>query len=199
MLVIPVGEKGKVMNMNFKLFSVIILIQIVTASLVFVITRDYYSDQSPGTRTVVDSAAIDYQKIPTPDLIKSLQKPTDTIQSSDPAEIDRQANQYFQEKDYDNAAKFYRRVLELSPDNVGTLNNLGLTLYYLGRSPEALEMLRRGSDLQPQFQRIWLTLGFVESGVGNIPEAKQALQRAVELGPETDPGKSASKMLSKLP
>jgi len=187
------------MNMNFKLFSVIILIQIVTASLVFVITRDYYSDQSPGTRTVVDSAAIDYQKIPTPDLIKSLQKPTDTIQSSDPAEIDRQANQYFQEKDYDNAAKFYRRVLELSPDNVGTLNNLGLTLYYLGRSPEALEMLRRGSDLQPQFQRIWLTLGFVESGVGNIPEAKQALQRAVELGPETDPGKSASKMLSKLP
>lgn len=132
-------------------------------------------------------------------MMKSLQKSPPAIQSDDPAEIDRQANQYFQDKDYDNAARLYRRVLELSPDNVGTLNNLGLTLYYLGRSSEALEMLRRGSDLQPEFQRIWLTLGFVESGLGNIPEAKQALQNAIELGPETDPGKSATKMLSKLP
>lgn len=121
------------------------------------------------------------------------------MQSNDPAEIDRQANQYFQEKDYANAAKFYRRVLELSPDNVGTLNNLGLTLYYLGRAEEALELLRRGSEVEPKFQRIWLTLGFVESGVGNIPEAKRALQRAIELGAETNPGKSATRMLSKLP
>jgi len=193
------------MNINFKLISVIILIQIVTASLVFVLTRAYYSDPAPaiasGTAagSVAGAEAIDLRKIPTPDMIKSLQESPAAIQSNDPAEIDRQANQYFQQKDYDNAARLYRRVLELSPDNVGTLNNLGLTLYYLGRSSEALEMLRRGSDLQPEFQRIWLTLGFVESGVGNIPEARQALQNAIELGPETAPGKSATQMLSKLP
>jgi len=193
------------MNINVKLVSVIILIQLVTASLVFVVTRAYYSDQSPATAAVpatggvMESSAIDLRKMPTPDMMKSLQKTPPAIQSDDPVEIDRQANQYFQDKDYDNAARLYRRVLELSPDNVGTLNNLGLTLYYLGRSSEALEMLRRGSDLAPKFQRIWLTLGFVESGLGNIPEAKQALQNAIELGPETDPGKSATKMLSKLP
>lgn len=193
------------MKINIKLISVIILIQVITASLVFVLTRAYYSDQAPAVAAgpapggMAGSAAIDLRKIPTPDMIKSLQKPPANIQSNDPAEIDRQANQYFQEKDYDNAARLYRRVLELSPDNVGTLNNLGLTLYYLGRSSEALELLRRGSDLEPRFQRIWLTLGFVESGVGNIPEAKQALQNAIELGPDTDPGKSATRMLSKLP
>lgn len=193
------------MNINIKLISVIILIQLVTASLVFVVTRAYYSDPAPAaasvtaTGSVMDSSAIDLRKMPTPDMMESLQKSPPAMQSDDPAEIDRQANQYFQNKDYENAAKLYRRVLELSPDNVGTLNNLGLTLFYLGRSSEAREMLRRGSDLEPRFQRIWLTLGFVESNAGNIPEAKQALQNAIDLGPETEPGKSATEMLGKLP
>jgi len=74
-----------------------------------------------------------------------------------------------------------------------------LTLHYLGRSDEALKILKRGTEIQPQFQRTWLTLGFVQSRVGNFQEAKEAFKQAIELGPETGPGKSASEMLSKLP
>ena len=188
------------MQLKFKLISGVILIQIITAALVFVITRAYYIGKETTTDREVDTKPnIDFENMATPDLMRSLQQIPDSSQSNDPAEIDRQANQYFENKNYGKAAELYRRVLELSPNHVETLNNLGLTLHYLGRSSEALEVLKLGSSLQPEFQRIWLTLGFVESGVGNVPEAREALERAIELGPETAPGISASEILNKLP
>jgi len=53
--------------------------------------------------------------------------------------------------------------------------------------------------VDPTYQRIWLTLGFVNSQMGNTAEARTALGTAVQLGADTDVGKSAAKMLADLP
>ncbi|MDJ0806077.1 MAG: tetratricopeptide repeat protein [Gammaproteobacteria bacterium] len=135
----------------------------------------------------------------TEQLIDSLQNYPQPTASNDPMVVDQQANEAFQSADYVRAAELYQRVIELAPHKVEPYNNLGLTLHYLGRSSEALTVLKRGSELDPRFQRIWLTLGFVQSGVGNVEEARLALQRAVDLGVDTPPGRNARELLDKLP
>jgi Flp pilus assembly protein TadD len=82
---------------------------------------------------------------------------------------------------------------------VNTYNNLGITLYYLGRSTEALRILNEGVAVDSTYQRIWLTLGFVNSQVGNAEQARQALTTAVQLGADSEVGRTAQEMLGNLP
>jgi Flp pilus assembly protein TadD len=49
------------------------------------------------------------------------------------------------------------------------------------------------------YQRIWLTLGFVNKQLGNTVQARTALTTAVQLGADNDIGRSAGKMLEGLP
>ena len=121
------------------------------------------------------------------------------LMSDDPLEIARQADQYFDAKQYETAATLYQKLLSLGGGDTNTYNSLGLTLQYLGRSDEALQVLNEGVSLDPGFQRIWLTTGFVNMQVGNLAQARSALNKAIELGPDTDVGQSAAKMLSGLP
>ena len=119
--------------------------------------------------------------------------------TNDPAEISRQADESFNKKEYGRAADLYQRLLELDPNDVDTWNNLGLTLYYLGRSTEALDKLNEGVAVDPTYQRIWLTLGFVNSQLGNTGKARTALTAAVKINADNDIGQSAAQMLEKLP
>lgn len=187
------------MKLNFKLISIILMIQIFTGLVVFTLTRAYYLNEASSENVTATSSATGQTDLSTEELISSLQNHPQINAPGDPIELDNQANLAFESGDYPKAAELYQRVIDLAPLKVEPHNNLGLTLHYLGRSTEALQILQRGTELQPEFQRIWLTLGFVQSGLGNVQEARQAFERTIELGAETDPGRSASEMLSKLP
>jgi len=119
--------------------------------------------------------------------------------TNDPAEISRQANQFFASGQYDRAVILYERLLTFRPDDVDTYNNLGLTLHYIGRSAEALVKLNEGVIVDPTYQRIWLTLGFVSSQVGNTDQARTALTNAVQMGTNDEIRKTATEMLESLP
>jgi len=183
------------MKISFKLISVVLLLQIVTGVVVFAITRAYYQEQ---TATGSGQAA-DAQDLTTDDLIQALKQHAELGLPDDPEILNQQANQAFAQQDFARAAELYQKLVELSPEDASAYNNLGLTLHYQGRSRDALEILRMGTDLQPNFQRIWLTLGFVNKGIGENEAARQALERAIELGADTDPGRAAREMLDKLP
>jgi len=125
--------------------------------------------------------------------------PSSETTSQDPVELSRQAAQFFSNRQYDKAADLYGRLLELSPNNVDILNELGLTLQYLGRSDEALGRLKQGVAADPTHQRIRLTLGFVYGQIGNAKEARAALTAATQLGTDQAVRQSALDMLKKLP
>ncbi|MBT8047393.1 MAG: tetratricopeptide repeat protein [Xanthomonadales bacterium] len=117
---------------------------------------------------------------------------------TDPLVLAQQADEYFVTQQYDRAAELYRQLLATDPQNVDTYNNLGITLHYLSRSGEALNVLNQGTAVDPNYQRIWLTLGFVNSQVGNISEARNALNAAIQLGADSEVGRSASDMLQSI-
>ena len=181
----------------------LLILQIAFGLAIFGFTREYYAGDSETNPVAAVSRS---QTMPavtqpastfTPEMIDTLV----TLQPdmTNPVEISRLADQYFANKQYEKAAEWYEKLLEFGPDNVDTLNNVGLTLHYLGRSEEALVRLKQGAMIDPTHQRVWLTLGFVNSDMGNAEDARTALNTAVSINPDNSIGQSASGMLARLP
>jgi Flp pilus assembly protein TadD len=93
----------------------------------------------------------------------------------------------------------YEQLLAFSPNDAEIYNNLGLTLHYLGRSTEALGRLNEGVAVDPEHQRTWLTLGYVNSQLGNTEQARTALTTAARIGTDDSIRQSATRMLESLP
>ena len=102
--------------------------QIAFGLTVFAFTRQYYIQDSDNLSD--EPTEISQPSFVWPDGITETnpaQQDSSTFSQStiaDPAEISRQADEYFAKKLYDKAAELYERLLVLSPNNVETYNNL---------------------------------------------------------------------------
>lgn len=109
----------------------------------------------------------------------------------------RLGDAYFDAKQFNESAKYYKKVLEVKPGETDLYNDLGLSLHYLGNSSESLKYIEEGIKKNPYHQRIWLTKGFVLAyGMGDIEGAKAAWEKANALNPESPIGKAASEYLT---
>jgi tetratricopeptide (TPR) repeat protein len=194
-----------------KFWVAMAVFQVLFGIAVFAVTRVYYmqhpASASAQPSTINPPPAVDQPSVAAPGDITELARARLSHSSSssggattqDPVELSRQAAQAFSNQQYDRALDLYGQLLTLSPKNVDILNELGLTLHYLGRSDEALRRLNEGVAIDPKHQRIRLTLGFVNSQMGNIKEARAALTAATQLGTDESIRQSARDMLKKLP
>ena len=188
------------MNRSANFWISMTVFQIAFGLAVFAVTRQIYISD-PGkvsaVPTPVRQAAPDWPERSTEtgleQLIMAFPNPSSV---EDPVAISRQADEFFTMRQFDKAAALYERLLAIDSKNVNTYNNLGITLNYLGRSTEALRVLNEGVAVDPTYQRIWLTLGFVNSQLGNIEQARSDLTTAIQIGADTAVGQSATKMLN---
>jgi Flp pilus assembly protein TadD len=191
------------MSRDAKFWAVLILFQVVFGLAVFAITRDYYVQDTNAIAAhppiVNDSATAWPRAITENDMARLAPGVFGEATAQGPVEISRQANEFFANRQYQSAANSYERLLTFDPENVEVLNNLGLTLHYLGRSDEALRRLNEGVAIDPQNQRIWLTLGYVNGQLGNTDQARKALTTATETGTDESIRRSAMQMLEGLP
>ena len=87
------------------------------------------------------------------------------------------------------AERDMRRILELDPDNVRTLNALGYTLAdRTDRYEEALVYINRAYEQKPDDPAIIDSLGWVHFRLGNLDEARRHLQRAWDLSKDSEIG-----------
>lgn len=190
------------MILNAKFWVSMIVFQAVFGIAVFAITRAYYEQDADEVRappSATGRPALAWPNGITETEVTRLSSSNSgepTIQ--DPVELSRQAHDFFANKQYDRAAELYEQLLVFSPNNAETYNNLGLTLHYLGRSTEALRRLNEGIAVDAENQRIWLTMGFVNSQLGNTEQARAALATAVQIGSDESIRQSATKMLEDL-
>ena len=81
--------------------------------------------------------------------------------------------------------KQYQAILEIEPDNVDALNNLGV-IYYRGKSyNEALKYLLKATRSDPQRDDIHNNLGLLYTEIGMYAEAKDEFEKAIRLGGKT--------------
>jgi tetratricopeptide (TPR) repeat protein len=177
------------------------IFQVVFGLTVFGVSRLYYLGQREPVST---AGSLDFDSIRFPTAIaRAVQGsieplPESTTSPQTPEAIAQRADQQFQARNYAEAAPLYTRLVELDPANVTLLNNLAITLHYLGRSDEAIQHLNTGLGIDAEHQRSWLTLGFINSQTGNFEAARTALTHAIELGPDNNVGESAANMLAEM-
>lgn len=91
--------------------------------------------------------------------------------------------QAFNEGKFEAAREAYRRVLDIDPDNVIGLVNLGATEFRLGNHKEAERLLRRSLELRPDNPSAWLNVGIIYLEEDRAMEALAAIAQAVVYAP----------------
>jgi tetratricopeptide (TPR) repeat protein len=189
---------------------IIVAVQIFVAFAVFAVTRDYYrrhpatasaaapAPASAAAPTVGSQAVATPEPAPTEDGFGGDSVIPKSVVQKDPALLAQLGDKRLSQHRYQDAVAIYKRLLKLKPGDPEAYNDLGLALHYAGDSDQAVKVLTEGTRKNPDFQRMWLTLGFVQTKVGNAAAARPALKNAVDLGPNNAVGKEAKRMLGTL-
>ena len=83
----------------------------------------------------------------------------------------------------DEAVAFFRRALELKPDNAEGHSNLGAALHDQGKLDEAAACHRRALALKPDYAEAYSNLGITLKDQGQLDEAAACYRRALEIKP----------------
>ena len=93
---------------------------------------------------------------------------------------------YFGMKRFDEAVSYYKKSIELNPQDIDSYNDLALASHYTNKTAEGLMYVEEGIKRMPDYQRIWLTKGFLLAvGLGKKEEAVAAWDKAIEIDPQS--------------
>ncbi|MBI5056858.1 MAG: tetratricopeptide repeat protein [Nitrospirae bacterium] len=179
---------------NYKKWTVAVVLILIIGMVIFAVTTSNHKSETPA----VDSAQ--RKTAPSGPLTDSMTQPPVQLDKlpEDPKELALLGDKYFESGRYDVAVQIYEKTLQKNPDDVDTYNDMGLALHYLKRSNDAINALKKGTQIAPSYQRVWLSLGFILMSTGRNDEAKTALRKAAELNPQTDMGQEAMRILGSL-
>jgi tetratricopeptide (TPR) repeat protein len=93
------------------------------------------------------------------------------------------ADAYFEARRYPEAIPIYEQALAIAPGDADLLNDLGLSLFYLGKGAEALAAVTAATEADPAFKHAWLSTGFILLSMGRLDEAVAPLNKVKELDP----------------
>ncbi len=187
---------------SFTQWLLLVAFQLLFGATVFAITRAYYLYQPtpiPVTQAPKAQSATPGSRLTA--LARSWVEnvvPGEMHTIEDPVRLTKLGDRLFEQQKYGRAVTAYERAVRFNPQNAKSYNNLGLTLLYLGQTERAVQVLLNGIGRDPNFQRIQLTMGFVQAQLGNFEAAETALHRAVELNPDSTVGVEAQKILDQI-
>jgi len=83
----------------------------------------------------------------------------------------------------EQAKKYYKKALELDPDNIAALINLGKGARQPGELEESKKHLFRAIEIDPNIVEAWINLGVVYGLEKNLEEEVSCYSKALELDP----------------
>jgi len=96
------------------------------------------------------------------------------------------ANDYSAAQQWDKAAKEYREVLRLAPENPAALRQLGMLYLDRGQTLQAYPLLKKISELQPDDAEIQVKIGTSLLSAGLLAEARDAARQALDKHPDNE-------------
>jgi len=93
----------------------------------------------------------------------------------------QQAFELQQKKQYPEAEKVYRQILQDNPDTPAVLNLLGVLLHQTGRHDQAVELLTKADALKPDDDEILNNLGAAYRGQKNWDAAADCFKKSIAL------------------
>jgi peptidoglycan/xylan/chitin deacetylase (PgdA/CDA1 family)/uncharacterized caspase-like protein len=110
-------------------------------------------------------------------------------------DLDRQGQQLYREKKYDEALEKFRAAVAMRPGDIVLLNNLGFIYYAMGRYDEALTHLQRTLAMDPNRKEAHLNLGDTLAKLGRMEEAKTHYRQFLALYPASSRAEEIRKLL----
>jgi tetratricopeptide (TPR) repeat protein len=107
--------------------------------------------------------------------------PSETL-SVEPA-FDQAGSLHVQSK-FDQAEQLYRAILQVDPNHVGSLNNLGILCFQQGRYEDAVALTREVVRLRPELAVAHNTMGVALRHLGRLQEAEVSCREALRIAPE---------------
>ncbi len=84
----------------------------------------------------------------------------------------------------DEAIGHYQQALQVQPDCVEALNQLGAAYYLQGKIGEAIALVQQAIKIQPDFAEAYKTLGNLLQAQGKLDAAMRAYTKAIEIKPD---------------
>ncbi len=95
----------------------------------------------------------------------------------------RAGNEFRKQGEYENAIRWYRKALDLNPDNAPAHNNWGTCLLHLGKLEEAKAHFARAIALRPDLPEAHCDMGIVLRRENKLREAAESFREALRLKP----------------
>jgi TolB-like protein/Flp pilus assembly protein TadD/predicted Ser/Thr protein kinase len=86
---------------------------------------------------------------------------------------------YYGSRNYEQALKYFTLALQLQPNNADIISAIGYVKRRQGKFKESLDLLTRGSELDPKAWRNWFELGYLELIMRRYNSADEHFTRAV--------------------
>ncbi|MCP4629306.1 MAG: tetratricopeptide repeat protein [bacterium] len=93
-------------------------------------------------------------------------------------------NVHKQKRDYHNALKCYKKVIEMQPRNHEAFFNCGIACQYLGRNEACIEYYRKALELDPEYAYAHNNLGNALKDMGQTEAAVEHFKAAVRIKPD---------------
>ena len=163
-----------------------VLLLMVGFLLGFLMTYLWVRDRDLGPMIIRDSAALARQPVES-DATARMREQLENQLASDPANFQallQMGNLHFDSENFPGAAEYYRRVLDVSPDNINVSTDLGTALYYANRIDEAIAAFEVSLSIEPDHPQSLFNMGVVLVEERNDKEGAIRLwERLVEANP----------------
>ncbi len=112
--------------------------------------------------------------------------------------LDREGQQLYREKKYDEAVQKMQQALTLKPSDPILLNNLGYVYYVMGRNDDALTYLQKTLAIDPKRKEAHGNLADVFRKLGRKDEAKKEYEQYLALYPTSPRAEEVRKVIVSL-
>jgi len=113
-------------------------------------------------------------------------------------DLDRQGQQLYREKKYDEALKKFQEAVQVKPGDAVLLNNLGFIYYAMGRYDDALTYLDKTLAVDPRRKEAHENIADTYMKLGRKAEAKQHFEQFLALAPGSSRAEEIRKTLAGL-
>ena len=113
-------------------------------------------------------------------------------------DLDRQGQQFYREKKYDDAVKKCLEAVNLKPGDALLLNNLGFIYYQMGRYDDSLTYLQKTLAIDPRRKEAHLNIADLFLKLGRRAEAKQHYEEFLTLYPTSSRADDVRRILQGL-
>ncbi len=90
---------------------------------------------------------------------------------------------YHEMRAYDSSIAFFKKVLAVNPEHLGSLNNIGAAYMSLDQTDSAFRYYRRAVEINPSYPNASLNLGLLYHSLMQYDSAIVHIQNAIRLNP----------------